>query len=206
MTEDILEQLISSYFLRKPSTFTKHNIKYRPVLETMSKEEKKLYSVNSDIDVISINTKTKNVNVVTCKSWQGGFDIKDFYNLLSNENNHTRIKSGREIWKSFRELTNPIWAKAFCDKIFEETNSKEFNYIIAITKISNPEFIDQFCDCELFLKNLSNNGEYQVKIKFLTIEEIFTEIQNSNISTAVESTEIGRILQLLKSAGLNLTK
>ena len=40
MTEDILEQLISSYFLRKPSTFTKHNIKYRPVLETMSKEKK----------------------------------------------------------------------------------------------------------------------------------------------------------------------
>jgi len=140
MKEDILEQLIDGYFLRKPSTFTKHNIKYRPDLNFISKGEKNKYSVHSDIDIISINTFTKDINVVSCKSWQGGFDIKFYFNKLSNPQNHTYIYSGKEVWKSFREITNPIWAKAFRDKVFEETNSKKFNYYIAVTKLLNQQF------------------------------------------------------------------
>jgi predicted nucleic acid-binding Zn finger protein len=204
MKEDILEQLIDGYFLRKPSTFTKHNIKYRPDLNFISKGQKNKYSVHSDIDIISINTFSKETNVVSCKSWQGGFDIKFYFNQLSNPNNHTNIHSGKEVWKSFREITNPIWAKAFRDKVFEETNSKKFNYYIAVTKLLNQQVKDDFCNCKNFLNLLSNDGEFEVKIDFLTFENIFTEIQNSEMSTTIESTEIGRILQLFKSAGLKI--
>lgn len=206
MTEDILEQLIDNYFLRKPSTFTKHNIKYRPNLNRIPKKLINKYSVHSDIDVITINAKTKETNVITCKSWQGGFDIKKYYTLLSNKEMHKTKPSGREVWKSFRELTDKTWAKAFRDKIFEETTSKRFNYIIAVTKIRNNKFHDEFCSCKSFLDNLSNKGEFKVTISFLTLEQIITSIQDEDQKTAIESTEIGRFLQLLNAANLKLER
>jgi hypothetical protein len=205
MKEDILEQLIDGYFLRKPSTFTKHNIKYRPDLVLLEKKDKNKYSVHSDIDIISINTISKEVNVVSCKSWQGGFNIQFYLNQLANPNNHNNLNSGRAVWKSFREITNPIWAKAFRDKVFEETNSKKFNYYIAVTKLLHQELKQKFCNCESFLNLLSNDGEFDVNIGFLTFEDIFNEIQNSEMSTTIESTEIGRILQLFKSSGLKIS-
>lgn len=205
MKEDILEQLIDGYFLRQPGTFTKHNVKYRPDQSTISKENKRLYSVHSDIDVITINLKDKSTNVVSCKSWQGGFDVKHYLELLSDSKKMT-IVSGREVWKTFRELTNPIWSKAFRDKIYEETNSKTFNYYIAVTKLINSDRDYDFCNNKEFIKLLSNDGEFNVTIKFLTLEKIIEEIRMGSKSTAVESTEIGRILQLIEAAGLKITK
>jgi hypothetical protein len=206
MKEDILEQLIDGYYLRQPSTFTKHNVKYRPDPNSVESKIKNKYTVHSDIDVISINLKTGETNVISCKSWQGGFDVKFYLHYLSDANNHSFKYSGREIWKSFREITDPVWAKAFRDKIYEETNQKKFNYIIAVTKLTHESQVEDFCSCKQFLDLLSNNGEFEVTISFLTVEKIFTEIQNSPIATAVESTEIGRILQLLKSAGLKFER
>lgn len=69
MKEDILEQLIDGYFLRQSATFTKHSVKYRPDQNSLKKEDKNKYSVHSDIDILAVNLKTKETNVVTCKSW-----------------------------------------------------------------------------------------------------------------------------------------
>lgn len=206
MKEDILEQLIDGYFLKQPSTFTKHNVKYRPNPGSLSKEIENKYRVHSDIDIITYNPKTKETNVITCKSEQGGFHIKDYYKGLSDVRLHNKKKSGKEIWKSFRELTDDIWAKAFRDKIYEETNSKSFNYIIAVTKFRNKDLHEEFCKCKAFLNKLSNNGEFKVKISFLTLENLITSIQNSHQNTAVESTEIGRFLQLLNAADLKFER
>jgi hypothetical protein len=82
MKEDILEQLVDSYFLRKPATFTKHNVKFRPELSSMTKEEKRKYSVHSDIDVIAVHFKgacEKEVSVVSCKSWQSGLVLGSIF-------------------------------------------------------------------------------------------------------------------------------
>ena len=205
MTEDILEQLVDGYLLRQPSVFTKHNIKYRPNLEELDKSERNRYSVHSDIDVLAINTKDNSVTVVSCKSWQHGFDIKEYLDYLSDNTKHIIKKSGREIWKSFRELTNPIWAEAFRSKIYEETNSKTFTYTIAVTKLKNPSHKNEFVNCQEFLNLLSNNNEFSVKINFLTLEEMLIAIINGQTGTAIESTEIGRMIQLINAAGLSIS-
>ncbi len=55
MKEDILEQLVDSYFLKQQGCFTKHNLKYRPDTTAYKPEDTKKYSVHSDIDIISYN-------------------------------------------------------------------------------------------------------------------------------------------------------
>jgi hypothetical protein len=139
-------------------------------------------------------------------SWQGGFDVGKHLELLSDKKNHSKKVSGREVWKSFRELTDPVWSKAFRDKIQEETNSKKFNYIIAVTKLNNLKRINEFCNHKNFLNILSDNGNFKVAINFLTLETIITTIQNEPQNTAVESTEIGRFLQLLNAADLRFER
>lgn len=206
LKEDILEQLIDGYLLRQPGTFTKHNVKFRPDQNGLKKEDKNKYSVHSDIDILSINLKTKMTDVITCKSWQGGFDVEKHLELLSDPKKHTTKVSGREVWKSFRELTNPIWSKAFRDKVINESNRKQYNYIIAVTKLKNSSKVKDFCNNKNFLKLLSDNGKLKVKISFLTLETIITTIQNEPQSTAVESTEIGRFLQLLNAADIKFER
>ncbi len=206
MKEDILEQIVDGYLLRQPSVFTKHNVKYRPNLDSIDKESKSKYSVHSDIDVLGVNLREKTVTAVSCKSWQSGFDVKKYLDLLSDPKKHETKASGRHVWKGFREITNEFWAKAFRDKIYEETNSKSFNYIIAVTKIKNPEYIEKFVNNKGFINMLSGAGEFDVKINFLTLDTMIKSINKSMEGTAVESTEIGRLLQLISAADLEINK
>lgn len=64
-------------------------------------------------------------------------------NILNGYQTQRRLVD-ETVWKSFRELTDQVWTKAFRDKIFEETNSKKFNYIIAVTKLNNSKRINEF--------------------------------------------------------------
>lgn len=205
MTEDILEQLVDGWFSRKNSTFTKHNVKYRPDITEMNTADKKKYSVHSDIDVLAINTNNE-VSVVSCKSWQGGFDVDWWYDKLSDPKKHKKISSGREVWKSFRELTNDIWAKAFRDKIFNETNKRSFTYYIAVTKLKNDSNADKFINCNSFLNKLRSSDNDIVNIKFLTLENLISDIIDDMEGTALESSEIGRFIQLLKAANMTIKK
>jgi aminopeptidase-like protein len=105
-------------------------------------------------------------------------------------------------------LVEPNWAKAFREKIFSETNSYDFTYYIAITKIkkNKGQKIEEFKNCNLFLNNLSDNGKNKVKIEFLTLEEMLSEIFIEKADTTIEATEIGRFMQLIKAADLKLIK
>lgn len=138
MKEDILEELVDGYLLRQPAVFTKHNVKYRPNQSTINKTDKKKFSVHSDIDVLGVNVMTKEVFAVSCKSWQNGMNLKKYLEVLSNPDNHQTQVSGRSVWKAFRELCHPVWAKAFREKIFEETGSKNFTYIGLPQKLPLP--------------------------------------------------------------------
>lgn len=114
MKEDILEQLVDEY-LQFKGYFTRHNIKFRPSKEH-SEYDSKLDSVSSDIDVIGINPKLrghKKIMVVSCKSWQKGFNPASRIKNLEQD----KIISGRESWKSFRELTKKKWSEAFLRSI-----------------------------------------------------------------------------------------
>lgn len=209
MKEDILEQLVDSYFLRKPATFTKHNVKFRPDLTGLSTEEKRKYSVHSDIDVIAVQFKDageKEVSVISCKSWQSGFDVRFFYENLSKLENHVvRVGTG-PIWKKFRELVDEKWAKGFRDAVFRETRTYDFTYYIAVTKLINENRVDDFKKCTLFLENLKENLTSKVQIEFITLEKMIMEIFGEENSTKVESTEIGRFIQLLKAAEITYLK
>ncbi|HMU98837.1 MAG TPA: hypothetical protein PLJ37_09365 [Chitinophagales bacterium] len=214
MKEDILEQLVDGYFLRKPATFTKHNVKFKPKKENIShleKKEKSKFSVSSDIDVLAVHLNEKSekrVSVISCKSWQDGFNIDFFYDhLIDKEKRNVRVGTS-DAWKKFRELVEPNWAKAFREKIAEETNSFDFTYYIAITKIKKNKGlkIEEFKKCKLFLDNLSDNGKHNVKIEFLTLEDMLTEIFNEKADTIIEATEIGRFMQLIKAAGLKIER
>lgn len=75
MKEDVLEQIADDY-LQFKGYFTTHNVPFRPRSDRrdfVSRSD----SVPSDIDIIGFHPRKRGVGrvvVVTCKSWQAGFD------------------------------------------------------------------------------------------------------------------------------------
>ncbi|MCA6471871.1 MAG: hypothetical protein IM591_15975 [Chitinophagaceae bacterium] len=205
MTEDILEQLVDNYYKRDKGTFSKHNVKYRPNISDMDSKIKKKYSVHSDIDVLCVNQIKQEAYAISCKSWQSGFDCKFYLEKLSNEKEKFKKMHGRELWKNLREITDPIWSKAFRERIEDECRVKSYTYVVAVTKLKNQQFREAFEKCREFNKILSDNGKFKIKIKFLTLREIVDAIWAEEHNTAVESSEIARLIQLLKAANIKLT-
>ena len=132
MKEDILEQVVDDY-LQARGFFTRHNIKFRPRKdhpEFKSRDD----AVPSDIDVIGVNPHHRGsarVWVVSCKSWQSGFNVRSKLAELSEN----KIRSGREAWRFFRELMVPKWSEAFREAVFRETGSRAFTYVTAVTRL-----------------------------------------------------------------------
>lgn len=208
MTQDILEQMVDDWFRRRPGVFTKTNVKYRPDISTFDKKIKHFYSVHSDIDVIAIDRKArgvKKVSVVTCKSWQIGFDIKKLYTNLNGPRKRKRNYGSGPYWKKFRELVDPVWAEAFRNKIFEETGIRNFTYYIAVTKAKNESFKTKFCEDEEFLGNLTYKG-HKVEIKFLLLADILNELSSNPQKSTVESTHMARTIQVIRAAGFEFTQ
>lgn len=210
MKEDILEQLVDSYLLRYPRTFTKHNVKFKPSESQRSalpQDQRNKFTVNSDIDVLGIHLEKVSkhaVSAVSCKSWQGGFDVKMWWEHLSCPEKRERKIGTSQAWKKFRELVHPTWSKAFRDAIKRETGLTNFTYIIAVTKLKNMDFLEKFKNEPVFLDTLSANGKFDVKIEFLTLETMIKTVMSS-ATTTVESGELGRFIQLIKAAGFELT-
>ncbi len=193
LKEDILEQIVEEYCLHN-GYFVRNNIKYKPNMEHKDTESGK-DSNYSDIDILAYNpTKTgyNKVWVISCKSWQKGFSPKSEISNIENK----KIISGRERWKAFRELVVDKWAKAFTEKIFEETGQSRFTYFTAVTKLIGDKEIWE--NNRIFRENISNNP-----IRILTLANMVDDI-NPKLSDTVASTEIGRLLQLLKAGGVKL--
>lgn len=203
MKEDILEQIVDSWLMRKEATFTKHNVKFKPGFDHPD-YHKNADAVHSDIDILAVHLGKKSqekVSVVTCKSWQDGFNIKLYLDTLGIGEN-TKIAGGKEIWKHFRELSTDKWSDAFRKKILEETKSRDFKYYIAVTKVLHPELKSQFENNQVFLNRLTDFGKYKVSIHVIEFAEIWADIFSSLTGT-IESTDIGRMLQLIKASGIN---
>lgn len=208
MKEDILEQAVDDWFLSQDSTFTKHNIKFKPSTDDpdfISNQD----SVYSDIDVLAVHLKENGINKVSaasCKSWQEGFNCKKAMSDLLN--NPDAKWGGRAVWKSFRELVKPKWGKAYSRRIYDETLSKDFTYYLFVTKLSGVRGDDleksraEFENCELFLNNLRYDEDTQVQIKIKTFKEIMQEHFLRKNSTTIESTEIGRLLQIFRASDI----
>ena len=191
--EDILEQLVEEYLTHK-GYFVRHNIKFLPRKnhpDFITNQD----SNHSDIDVLAINPKlqgSKRVLAVSCKSWQSGFNISTELNAIK-ENKKIR---GREAWRGFRELLVPKWTEAFFGAIEQATGSKEFTYILAVTKVNgNRKEWEQY---KRFQDSMAGNP-----IELLSFSEIIEDISN-NIKTTLASTEVGRMLQVIKASGVKI--
>ncbi|MEN8839558.1 MAG: hypothetical protein ABF288_00400 [Octadecabacter sp.] len=190
--EDILEQVVGEYLLSK-GYFVRHNIKFRPRLDHPDRISDK-DSNHSDIDVLGFNPKKtgpKRVIAVSCKSWQSGFRVATKIDELEKN----KKVSGRQAWHAFRELMVPKWSEAFIDAIYEETGTRNFTYVTAVSKIKGEK--KDWETYAPFKSALAGNP-----VTMWSFEDMVTEL-NSNKSTTLAGTEVGRLLQLFRAAGLS---
>lgn len=191
--EDILEQLVEEYLLHD-GYFVRHNVKFLPRRDHpdfISNQD----SNHSDIDVIGFHpqrTGPERVKVISCKSWQGGFDPSA---EIRNLQNNSKVR-GREAWRSFRELVVPKWSEAFLTAIESATGQRKFIYVTAVTKVIG----DRACwECNpAFVSALGGN-----EIRILELREMLNSIA-PGLSTTLAGTEVGRMLQLFKAAGISI--
>jgi hypothetical protein len=192
LKEDILEQLVDDYLMHK-GYFTRHNIRFKPSrnhAEYISKQD----SVASDIDVIAVHPRqqgAERVIVVSCKSWQGGFDPA----AKISEIRRGKKVAGRDAWRGFRELVIPKWAEAFVSKVEEVTGSHEFTYWIVVTRLLNPDSRNLWEQDDEFKRALGGNS-----IRIVQLSEMLSSLWSSLTQTPAAS-EIGRSLQLMKASG-----
>ena len=183
--EDILEQIVEEYLIHK-GYFVRHNIKFRPDKKHPEFDSQQDSSY-SDIDVIGYNPRLrgiKKVRVVSCKSWQRGFSPDNIIRNIEKDS----------IWKRFRELTTPKWSEAFVRAIRDTTGTDKFTYVTAVTLLKGDKSVWE--THQPFRDALSGNP-----IEILTFQEMVREIQDE-LTTTLAATEIGRLLQLFKAAGM----
>ena len=195
--EDILEQIVEEYLIHK-GYFVQHNIKFRPRQDHpdfVSNQD----SNHSDIDVIGYHPIIKGerkIMVVSCKSWQNGFNPA--YEIEAILNN--KKVSGRVAWKAFRELTVPKWSEAFLRAIKDATGEDRFTYITAVTHLRGNGNKDVWENHAPFRDALNGNP-----VTILTFREMVTEI-HARLTKTLAATEVGRMLQLFSAAGMPVTE
>jgi len=194
--EDILEQIVDDY-LQFNGYFTTHNVRFKP--DPAHRDYvADLDRVPSDVDVVALHpthSGPERVLVVTCKSWQTGFNPRK--KLMELRENSGPRK--RPTWQHFRELWIPKWAEAFRNEIARLTGQSEFAYRIAVTRFQgdSPErWAEEWRDDPTVRTNLPG-----CSIGFLTLEEMWATLLTELRRTPAAS-EIGRLAQLLKAAGL----
>jgi hypothetical protein len=189
--EDVLEQIVDDY-LQFEGYFTVHNVRFRPSedhLEYVSRD----VSVSSDVDVVGYHPAKQGrarVVVVSCKSWQGGFDATAKLAELRGEKRNPK----RATWRHFRELWVPKWSEAFREAIRERTGQADFDYRIAVTRVKGDA--GAWGVDSTIAANLAG-----CSVGFLTLEEMWATMLE-RLTTTPAPSEIGRLAQLLKAAGL----
>lgn len=191
MKEDVLEQVVDDY-LQFKGYFTTHNVRFRPRTDHpdyVSQQD----SVASDVDVVAYNPNLSGVErvvVVSCKSWQTGFDASAKLAELRG----TKKNPKRPTWRHFRELWVPRWSEAFRAQIEALTGESDFSYRIAVTRIKGD--VTAWPEDPTIKANLPG-----CSVGFLTLEEMWATMLDELTMTPAAS-EIGRLAQLLKAAGL----
>src|ERR1700749_229025 len=164
--EDILEQIVEEYLVHN-GYFVQHNIKFLPRKdhpEFVSNQD----SNHSDIDVIGYHpllTGPKKVLVVSCKSWQAGFDPAVEIRAIEDK----KVIRGREAWKSFRELVVPKWAEGFLTAVATGTGAESFTYVTGVARLTGGRA--SWENHEPFRKAIANNP-----LSIITFREMVMEI------------------------------
>jgi len=128
--------------------------------------------------------------VVSCKAWQPGFDASAKLAELRGEKKNPK----RETWRHFRELWVPKWSEAFRSTISELTGEIDFSYRIAVTRLKGNG--DAWGKDPTIAANLTG-----CSIGFLPLQEMWA-VMLRELTTTPAASQIGRLAQLLKAAGL----
>lgn len=191
--EDILEQIVEEYLVHK-GYFVQHNLKFLPRKDHpdfVSNQD----SNHSDIDVIGYHPLIegdRKVMVVSCKSWQQGFNPASELDAIVKD----KTRRGRKAWQAFRELTVPKWSEAFVKAVKDATGSDHFTYVTAVTRLSGDKSVWEAH--EQFKQAIGGNP-----IIILTFPEMVLEIQGK-LTTTLAATEVGRMLQLFTAADMKV--
>lgn len=191
MKEDVLEQIVDDY-LQFLGYFTIHNVRFKPRPDHHAYVRNQ-DAVASDVDVVGYNPKLAppdRVVVVSCKAYQDGFDAAAKLAQLRGDSKNPK----RETWKHFRELWVPKWSEAFHAAIEERTGETQFSYKLAVTWLRTSA--DGWATDPTIVSNLAGST-----FSVLTLEEMWSTLLRE-VSTTPASSEIGRLAQLLKAAGL----
>jgi hypothetical protein len=154
--------------------------------------------VSSDVDVVALHpsrTGVERVLVVSCKSWQTGFNPRK---KLTELRENTGPKK-RPTWHHFRELWIPKWAEAFRKEIAHLTGQDQFTYRIAVTRFQgeSPErWAEEWQEDPTIGTNLPG-----CSVGFLTLRGNVDD-DVGRLRRTPAASEIGRLAQLLKAAGL----
>jgi hypothetical protein len=189
--EDILEQIVEEYLVHN-GYFVQHNIKFLPRKdhpEFVSNQD----ANHSDIDVIGyhpLRNGHQKVLVVSCKSWQAGFNPATEIRAIEDK----KIIRGREAWKSFRELVVPKWSEGFMRAIKDATGTDCFTYVTAVARLTGDKTIWE--NHEPFRRAVANNP-----LTIITFREMVSDIQGK-LTTTLAATEVGRMLQMFRAADI----
>ena len=189
--EDVLEQVVDDY-LKFKGYFTIHNVGFRPRADHPDYDRNQ-DSVRSDVDVVGYHPRKEDIDrvvVVSCKAWQGGFDATAKLAELRGEKKNPK----RQTWRHFRELWVPKWSEAFRATITELTGEETFAYRIAVTRLQGDQ--EAWAADPTIAANLVG-----CSIGFLPLEEMWA-VMLKELTTTPAPSEIGRLAQLLKAAGL----
>jgi hypothetical protein len=197
MKEDVFEQIVDDY-LQFKGYFTTHNVRFKPRSDHPEWEGDQ-DRVPSDVDVVGLHPQrsdAERVIVVTCKSWQTGFNPRRKLEELRGDARNPK----RATWRHFRELWVPKWSEAFRDTIEELTGARTFAYRIAVTRLQGDR------DVEHWAREWSEDPTIRANLGdcsfgFLTLEEMWGTLL-AELKKTPASSEIGRLAQLLKAAGM----
>ena len=135
--------------------------------------------------------------------WLKVFDEKPIYNERKEK------FAPREKWKYFRELTSDKWIKAFLDKIESETGQRQLNYYIAVTKLKDESIGYKSLTTPKKIENRFKKYRGKIQLSIITLEDIlgdyFDRIKEKE-TTSLESSDVGRLLQLINASGLTINK
>lgn len=193
MKEDVLEQIVDDY-LQFKGYFTTHNVRFRPRPDH-PEYVGDLDRVPSDVDVVGYHPRRTGVGrvmVVTCKSYQAGFNAGRKLAELRGEKRNPK----RATWYHFRELWIPKWSQAFRDAIAELTGESIFAYRIAVTRLAGAGDPSAWAKDPTIKANLG-----ECSFSFLTLQEMWATML-AELRRTPAASEMGRLAQLLKAAGL----
>ncbi len=198
MKEDVLEQIVDDY-LQFNGYFTRHNVRFKPDVRHADYEADQ-DRVSSDVDVVGLHPRkdgADRVVVVSCKAWQDGFNAGRKLAELRGERPSPK---GKATWRHFRELWVPKWSEAFRRSVAELTGQEIFSYQIAVTRLVGEGRPEAWMADPTIKSNLPG-----CSIGFLVLEDMWRNMLEELTKTPASS-EMGRLVQLLKAAGLTAPK